>query len=73
MSAIERALIVRLVAVLAGTFTKAGHVAIRNEREQTGYCSHRRCAPVCVERRRLLVDVTTYLGFEDDAQTRAAS
>ncbi len=57
----ERGVFLALTDALAGTFTKAGHVALKNECEHLGYCSVKRCAPICIERRTLLYQAVDVL------------
>jgi hypothetical protein len=57
-------LILRLTHALAERFTVAEHLALRNERERLGYCSHRRCAPGCLEKSALLDEALAYLEAE---------
>jgi hypothetical protein len=57
----ERALIRLMLTELVGDFTKGAHVAIKNERERTGYCSHKRCAPICKRRWQLVEMAGAYL------------
>lgn len=44
----------RLTLLLARSFTKHGHLAMRNPREGLGECSYRRCGPSCIEATALL-------------------
>jgi len=68
VDAVERAVMARLVGAVAAALTKGGHVSLRNERERTGYCSHKRCARTCKERRALLDEALTLLERELDAE-----
>lgn len=58
----EYAIVRRLLAELVNDMTRGGHVAIRNERERTGYCSRRRCSKLCRERWALIEEAAAYLG-----------
>ncbi len=44
--------------------TRLGHKAMSNFRESRGECSHRRCAPSCRARVRLLLDIADALGID---------
>jgi hypothetical protein len=63
----ERALLRLMLTELVGDFTKGAHVAIKNERERLGYCSHRRCAPICKRRWQLVETVGAYLEAAEPA------